>query len=614
MKHNNITLALSILALIFCLPTMAAMELSINQEITNLLQNPTFQDQFNGWTLTQQGGNLTIQESAAGVREVKGTGCDFVLEQTVTGLPDGIYEFEIDGYYAAEAMPQSMLHGSMIYMNDMKNVFISSYEYMLLPSYPTNKVMARSQDGKLNIKIVGRSIASPADLTIFSNIHLFYRGQTDSEAMNAYSSLHTDMQYILQTAHECHSTDIGNYVQHPSCNYSLMRDVGLEGYDNTVSWSKIMETLKYFGELLEDVCDCRAAYISLMRNVLQTENTANLLVSNNLLTEQQYNRAASLLDTAMKGYQEGTLTAGDAENLILQLSTLDGMPKYVDNVMQISSPNDLCSFSVLVNEGMRTIDAQLTADINMAGITTFQPIGLYSDNDTELSDYYTNSYGGTFNGQGFEVRNLKLQTNCEGGLFGRCYRAHISNLGMVNVTVTGTGAQTCGALAGTLMQTQIDNCYVAGNILVNTNGKTAADFAGEGAWNTCFNNCYTFGDDFTNANAAELNNCYWGSIATQAAKTGELCYNLNNGETIDPVFFQTLGKDTYPVLQSSHGIVRRTQEGNYYNGDDIDAINAIHNGQEGISNAQGPMFDLSGRRISGKPAKGMYIQGGKVHL
>lgn len=574
-----------------------------------MLQNPGFRDGFSGWSLTRDGGSLTIQETAGGVMQVQGTGCEFVLEQTVTGLPDGIYEFEIDGYYAAEAMPQSMLHGSMIYMNDMKNVFISSYEYMLLPSYPTNKVMARSQDGKLNIKIAGRNIASPADVTLFSNIHLFYRGQTDSEAMNAYSSLHTDMQYILQTAHECHSTDIGDYVQHPSCNYSLMRDVGLEGYDNTVSWSKIIETLKYFGELLEDVCDCRAAYISLMRNVLQTQNTANLLVSNNLLTDQQYNRAASLLDTAMKGYQEGTLTAGDAEDLTLQLSALDGMPKYVDNVMQISTPQDLCSFSVLVNEGMRTLDASLTADIDMTGISSFQPIGLYSDAVNELSDYRSNSYGGTFNGQGFEIRNLTLQTTHEGGLFGRCYRASISNLGMVNVSVTGTGAQTCGALAGTLMQTQVDNCYVAGTVQVQSNGQLAAQFAGEAAWNSVISKCYTLGDDFTNATAAQLNNCYWGNMATKGASSGELCFNLNDGETLNPVYFQTLNKDKWPVLLSSHEIVRHSDKGFYYNGDEEDGIRQIWQSEN-----QDSMFDLNGRRISGKPARGMYIQGGKVRL
>ena len=614
MKHNYITLLLSISALIFSLPTMAAPDLSVNQDITDLVQNPTFQNQFSGWTLTQKGGSLTVEEKTDGTYEVQSQGCEFTLEQTVTGLPDGIYELQIDGYYAAEAMPQSMLHGSMIYMNDMKNVFISSNEYMLLPEYPTNKVIARSQDGELTIKIAGRNLASSTDLTVFSNLHLFYRGQDVYEANSACSSLHTDMQFILETAFKCHSTNIEDYVQHPSCNSTLMRNVGQEAYDNTVNWGKILETLKYYGELLEDVYNSRAAYIKLMRNILQTENTANLLIASNLLTEEQYSHVTQLLDTATKGYTEGSFVNEDIDNLLQQMAALDGMPRYIDNVMQISTPNDLCSFSVLVNEGMRTLDAKLTTDINMAGVSNFRPIGLYSDNDADYSDFYTNSYGGTFNGQGFEIQNLTLRTDYEGGLFGRCYRARISNLGMKNISVTGTGAQTCGALAGTLMQTQVDNCYVVGNIQVNTSGKMTAQFAGEGAWNTCFNNCYTFGKDFTNATTAELNNCYWGSIATQAAKTGELCYNLNNGETIDPVFFQTLGKDTYPVLLSSHGIVRRTQEGNYYNGDDIDAINAIHNGQEGTSNAQGPMFDLSGRRISGKPAKGMYIQGGKVHL
>ena len=614
MRHNIITFMLSAIALLCCLPTMAATELSINQEITNLLQNPTFQNQFNGWTLTQQGGSLTVQEKADGTFEVQSQGCEFTLEQTITDLPDGIYELQIDGYFAAEAMPQSMLHGSMIYMNDMKNVFISSYEYMLLPEYPTNKVIARSQYGELNIKIVGRNLASSTDLTIFSNMHLFYRGKDVNEAHSACSSLHTDMQFILETAYKCHSTDIEDYVQHPSCNLSLIKSVAGGAYANTVNWSKIMETLKYYGELLEDVCNSRAAYIKLMRNIIQTENTANLLIDNNLLTEQQYSQVTQLLDTATKGYTEGSFVNEDIDNLLLQMAALDGMPKYIDNVMQISTPQDLCSFSVLVNEGMRTLDAQLTTDINMAGITTFQPIGLYSDNVTELNDFRTNSYGGTFNGQGFEVRNLSLQTAYEGGLFGRCYKAQICNLGIANVSVTGTGAQTCGALAGTLMQTQIDNCYVAGTIKVSTNGKMAAQFAGEGAWNSCFNNCYTLGEDFTNATTAELNNCYWGTIATKAAQSGELCYNLNNGETESPVYFQTLSTDKYPVLLSSHEIVRRSQEGNYYNGDDEDAIREIHNSQFTIHNDD--VYDLSGRRINSQLNKrrGPYIQGGKVHL
>jgi len=588
---------------------MAARELSTDQEITSLLQNPDFGNQFQGWTLTQQGGNLVVQEKPDGTYEVQSEGCEFVLEQTLTDLPDGVYELCLDGYFAAEAMPGSTLHGSMFCLNDMKNVFISAGEYT--DENPTNKVIAKPQDGKLTIKINGLCPASSTDFTVFSNLHLFYRGSED-EAFSACTSLLLEMRSILTTMWECHSTDITDYVQHPSCKASLMKSVKEEAHSTTASFSQIIANLNDIGNLLENVGKSRTAYISLMRNTLQTENTANLLIANGLLTEQQYNQITQVLNTAIKGYSEGSFSNNDIENKLEEMAALSGLPKYVDNVMQISTPNDLCCFSVLVNDGMRTLDAQLTQDVDMTGITNFQPIGLYSNTDEEYADFYTYSYGGTFNGQGFQILNLSLQTIYEGGLFGRCYRARINNLGMVNVSVSGTGAQTCGALAGTLMQTQVNNCYVVGKILVNANGKFVSQFVGEGAWNTVFNNCYTLGNDFTNATAAELNNCYWGNIATQAAQSGELCYNLNNGEIVSPIYFQTLGKDAYPVLLSSHEIVRRTPEGNYYNGDDEDAIISPANSHLSTLSSQQPIYDLNGRKLIRKPMNGLYIQGGKV--
>lgn len=609
MKHYVTPFALTIIAVLFSLPTMAVRELSTDQEITNLLQNPGFTNQFQGWTLTQQGGNLVVQEKADGSYEVQSEGCEFILEQTLTDLPNGVYELCLDGYFAAEAMPGSTLHGSMFCLNDMKNVFISAGEYS--EEFPTNKVIAKLQNGELTIKIKGLCPASSSDFTVFGNLHLYYLGSED-EAFSTCINLLLDIRSILTTMWECHSTDITDFVQHPSCNASLMKSVKDEAYSTTASFSQLISHLNDLGNLLENVVESRTAYISLMRNTLQTENTANLLIANGLLTEQQYNQILQVLNTAVEGYTKGSFSNNDVVNKLKEMADLSGLPKFVDNIMQISTPNDLCCFSVLVNDGMRTLDAQLTQDVNMTGVTNFQPIGLYSNNDAEYADFYTCSYGGTFNGQGFQILNLSLQTNYEGGLFGRCYRAQISNLGMVNVSVTGTGAQTCGALAGTLMQTQVNNCYVAGNIQIETNGALASQFAGEGAWNTVFNNCYALGDDFTNATAAELNNCYWGNIATQAAQSGELCYNLNNGETTNPIYFQTLGKDAYPVLLSDHEIVRRTSEGNYYNGDDEDAIISVENSHLSTVNSQLSMYDLNGRRLGRKPQNGLYIQGGKV--
>ena len=206
---------------------------------------------------------------------------------------------------------------------------------------------------------------------------------------------------------------------------------------------------------------------------------------------------------------------------------------------------------------------------------------------------------------------MNIQTNFEGGLFGRCYRANINKVGLANITVNCTGSQTCGALAGTIMQAQVTNCYVAGKIQVTTNGEKETEFVGEGAWNSVLENCYTLGDRLIYATAAEINNCYGGTDATEAAASGELCFKLNKGETINPIFFQTLRSDAYPVLLSTHEIVRCTSEGIYYNGDDEDAIISIQDSKSKIQDSQS-LFDLSGRRLSTKPQKGLYIQGGKV--
>ena len=612
MKQYVTLFALTIITFLFSLPTQAVRELGTDQEITHLLQNADFQNQFQGWTLTLQGGSLVIQENTQGICEVQSEGCEFTLEQTITDLPDGIYELQIDGYYAAEAMPQSTLHGSMICLNEMKNVLMTSSEYTT--ENPTNRIVAKPEDGKLTVKIKGLRIASTTDVTVFSNLRLFYRGSGETGLM-ACRDVEAKIKDRAATLLSCGSKEVTDYRQHPMCQVSLTNDLRNEvlNKNNYGTVDAMLQHLDKIGSLFSSISESRMVYISLMQNVLQTENTANLLIANRLLTEEQYNNAKQVLDTATQGYTAGSLTKQDIENKQKEIDALSGLPKFVGSFMQISTPNDLCSFSVLVNEGMRTLDAQLTKDINMAGISNFQPIGMYSQTNEEYSDFYTNSYGGTFDGQGYQILNLNIQTNFEGGLFGRCYRAKINKVGLANITVSCTGAQTCGTLAGTLMQTQVANCYVAGKIQVNTNGEKKTEFVGEGAWNTVLENCYTLGNRLICATAAELNNCYGGTEATKAVASGELCYKLNKGETVSPIFFQTLGKDAYPVLLSDHEIVRRTSDGIYYNGDDENAIISVETDSKPTKlNVQQPIYDLSGRRLTSKPQKGLYIQGGKV--
>ena len=51
-------------------------------------------------------------------------------------------------------------------------------------------------------------------------------------------------------------------------------------------------------------------------------------------------------------------------------------------------------------------------------------------------------------------------------------------------------------------------------------------------------------------------------ITTDMSESGELCYLLNGSTTPEePIWYQTLGEDSHPVLLRSHGIIEKTDEG-----------------------------------------------------
>ena len=88
---------------------------------------------------------------------------------------------------------------------------------------------------------------------------------------------------------------------------------------------------------------------------------------------------------------------------------------------------------------------------------------------------------------------------------------------------------------------------------------------------------------------------------------GKLCYQLNAGRKDGrQAWFQTISEDSYPVPDNRHLPVWYFDNA-YYN-ESPDGIETIDNGQWRMDN---PIFDLSGRRVVGTPARGIYIRDGK---
>ena len=273
-------------------------------------------------------------------------------------------------------------------------------------------------------------------------------------------------------------------------------------------------------------------------------------------------------------------------------------PVYKDSTYYISNAEELMAFANAVNKGANGSDAYLTADIDMITYSSaYSPIGCEEK-----------PYRGTFDGRGFRIKNLKIKGGNGFGVFGTVTGgATIKNLvldgsssitggaylGIVGVSsgtglvtlscvgneanITGT-AQNVSGIIGCNMNSSceffLSDCYNTGTI---TGGNESASICGwigsngmmQNCWNIGTVNGYEWGHDMVRGGVTP-DNCFstFGDqvtkISMEPVTNGELCFNLNRGATEQINWFQTIGKDTHPLLDNTHGTVFRNADGTYY--------------------------------------------------
>ena len=270
----------------------------------------------------------------------------------------------------------------------------------------------------------------------------------------------------------------------------------------------------------------------------------------------------------------------------------------VDDVVQISSAEDLANFAQAVNEGNLTLDAVLTADI-----------AEYSETAISLEGE-ANAYSGTFDGQ-YHTININLTTTGANWGLIRALKGTVKNLhvsgqftaahnrvGVIVGEIFGGTIENCwssadiaatfggdGAISGICGRASgagstIRNCVYSGNV---SSGETGTyNCAGIVGW--CPNpidiiNCIvtgTFDTDHSQGNArplaryddanntnAQCKNCYYvdpngdkvqpgaEQVEPETVASGALCHLINfNLDT--PIWFQNLGEDPVPVPFPSH--------------------------------------------------------------
>ena len=198
-------------------------------------------------------------------------------------------------------------------------------------------------------------------------------------------------------------------------------------------------------------------------------------------------------------------------------------PPIIDDVYQISSPEELQAFSFIVNgiagyTQKSSAKAVLSDDINMKEMSSWLPIG---NNSAPFS--------GTFDGQGHSIQNLVVKTGKSySGLFGNTSGATIKNLYVSGTLVVAEGSGEHG-IVGYASSTTIKDVHSALNISTNkanADTKHIGGIAGSLFNGSTINRC-SYSGKLTDAGTNTV-----GGIVGYADQTVNKIYNAINYGTV----------------------------------------------------------------------------------
>ena len=261
--------------------------------------------------------------------------------------------------------------------------------------------------------------------------------------------------------------------------------------------------------------------------------------------------------------------------------------KNAENVYEISNAGQLYWFASEVNGG-NCVNAILTKDIvvNKGDVAGCEGTKTKGWREWTPISYYFDQKMGDFDGKGHTISGLYCNDkNNDAGLFARAGHIRISNVGVINSYIKGK-ENAGGITAKNDSYGSIRNCYSICTVSGYDDNAKVGGICGSSSYE--IENCYSVSNGgVCSANSATIGNCYYlsdsetddidGTIAKTAEqfKNGEVCYLLNGGKSDETIaFYQTIGEDDYPVLDSTRKTVYADTDCdgsalNYTNGSDV---------------------------------------------
>ena len=563
-------------------------------DISTLLTNADFSDQTNGWTYSM-GGQVGWWNNLQGTVKNVAHSSTMDLNQTVTGLKNGIYEVRINCYTefsgGSASSEATYNYTGFIYANDYKNYVrtqlsnlqsvevkeqypadfaerldiygelmgyapcsIQGVAYAFQEGYYDNRILANVTDGTLTLGVSNLGIKGVAAASYYANAKLIYLGSME----DAESGVDEVLSAVLENAK--HVTDdyqpsFDAYSEAP--NYQTKLNEQLKGLvkqaEAATTVQEKCDLIHAIGDVFQAIYDSKCVYLELTEVMADIEDA--YYESNCTAEEEAYMQ--EMVDQMVGIYEDGSATDQEVQQLIdkmkqdpYYLLAYGVEPEQIDGVFQLSTPHNMVWFSYYVNNvaNKNSVKAVLTNDIDMSSVFNFRPIGAYADGGV------SSEFVGEFDGQGHVISNLNVEVydGIEAGLFSRALNSTIKNLGIVNAKIVNNSVVRAGVLGGEIHLSNVINCYTTGNLEVITDHEQHCGIAGECA-STALYGCWTIYPELTHAASLEQN-CFFGEQAEAIMGTGEMAFRLN-GDQSQIAWYQTIGEDAYPVLDNTHSVV-----------------------------------------------------------
>lgn len=548
---------------------------AVGTDITMLFTNADLSDRFNGWEGQLPTGWGTSETSPLYAAECLAAKMD--MYQTVTGLPNGIYELQINGAFRPTPYDDyyNTNYAATLYANGIHNFFQTNIEDMISPEdaidgencningpiadfevydeygelagytmqgivsccnafqagrYP-NYVLCKVTDGSLTIGVRQPGTSLTRDWLGFGNIKVFYYGQLD-EANESLDRVLASQSARATTILEIYDKDRanGDYPVYPNFSQALKDELRqtLDAVATTTEPEAQYQLIEKFSDLFLQIYECKQAYITLMDKAEEVNSIESAF--SDLLTDDEFNDLEDLYTLLTEGYEYGTLSAEEALAIDIN-NVVSFFPDEEDGYYLLGSPKDLVIFARLINAGSAQSNAKLIADIDLRE----------SDYPDTMIGEANAQFSGTFDGQGHTISYSYEVNDNYCGLF-----RYVDGGTIRNLRVKGDALVTSihfGALVGWASNTVLIESVITDVDITGEHSGVTGDggMFGRLEGNVTFNNCATLGSmgnpgssmycgfvAYAGSGSSTLNNCYTTCALTEDTGT-DYCYTFCRG-------------------------------------------------------------------------------------